>query len=1077
MATTQLPKVQDHCATADQDDVTLVAIHTRTSLLNRCRPESEWPRVRGYEVLSVVGSGGMAKVYKARHRDLRRIVAIKTIRSSALTDPEFLDRFYAEAEAVARLQHPNIIQVFEIGTLEPQIGEPIASPFIALEFVEGGCLSTRIGSPQTARESAELVEKLARAAHAAHSLGVIHRDLKPSNVLLTLDGEPKIADFGVAKQLSGERDDAGRYVTQAGTVMGTPEYMAPEQASSGPPTPAVDVYALGVILYEMLTARVPFTAATPLETIDLVRTQEPVSPRQLQPRLPRDLETICLKCLQKDPVRRYQTAQSLADDLRRFLEHRPIDARRVGQVEKVARWAKRNPLSAISVTSVAAIFLAAFVLVTWSYVDSETARKEEAQQRDEAQRREKAERWSRYMADIVAAASAMQVYNVDGASRTLQDTPEEHRNWEWKYFNNRRDLAQNVIHVSNSASEAELSADGRRVVIVCVDGIRVWDVIENRTLVEIPRSGTMAHAKISRDGRFIAYRAEDREVIVHDVDTNKVRGVFRDYDNVVHNVDFTPSGRQLLSGSSQQSARLHDVETGKLLRVFFPDRPQLCICLDASGRTLLHASTQDDFISIERFENGQLVAKIPNPKELLHNIQFNDAGNWILTREFYPRSILRLWDSATGEQLFEMRGHKNSIVHCAYSPDNTRIASGSRDQSIGLWDISTKKPVAMLRGHLGSVLFVAFSPDGKRLVSASEDHTIRIWDAETGDALAVLTGHADEVVCAKYTADGKNIVSASRDGSIRIWNAHTAETNNIFRGHKSFVYSAAFHPNGELVASGSWDGTARIWNATTGREIAVLTHDGGSEGRIVTSVAFHPDGKLLATRSRDGVRLWDVETGKEIQHWNIKNDGWRDTRLAFSRDGKLLATGCFGRVIRIWNIDTRKEVAVLEGHTDGVKDLAFSPDGRSLVSVGDVETRIWDVTTGKQVRTLAGHTDTGLAVAFNADGTVLATSANDNTVRLWNVANWSEIKELKHSTKVYGLAFTSDGTRLAGAGADSSIRFWDLATYQEVADLRGHDAYVHQIAFSPDCTRLISASGDHTLRIWDTLSVQERSKK
>jgi WD40 repeat protein/serine/threonine protein kinase len=1076
MATTQLPVPHNNLAHV-HDDATMVTVGTPTGGSRRGLEESEWPRIRGYDVLSVIGTGGMANVYKARHRELRRIVAIKTIRARVLTDREFIERFHAEAEAVARLQHPNIIQVFEVGTVEARPGET-PGPFIALEFVEGGCLSTRLGSPQSPRESAELVEKLARGAHAAHRVGVIHRDIKPTNVLMTPEGEPKIADFGVAKQLFTERDETGRHVTQAGTVMGTPEYMAPEQASSAPPTPAVDVYALGAILYEMLTARVPLTAATPLETMDLVRTQEPVSPRQLQPRLPRDLETICLKCLQKDPVRRYQTAEALADDLRRFLDDRPIQARRIGQIEKVARWARRNPLPAISLTSVAAMLLTAFVMVTLSYVNSETARQEESRQRDEAQRRERAERWSRYMADIVAAANAMQVYNVDGAARTLEASPEEHRNWEWRFFHNRRDLAQKVVNISNSAWEAQISADGRRVVVLCNDGIRVWDVVENRQPVAIERLEMMSHARLSPDGRYLAYRSRDREVVLHDVDTDQVRGIFRNYDDTVHSVDFTASGRQLLSGSSEQGFRVRDVETGELLRVVRPDQPHLlCVSLDANARTLLHAATGDDFIRVTNLDNGQQLAKIPNPKEHLQHVDFNAAGNWILTREFYPRSALRLWDAVSGDEIWEMRGHKNSIIHYAYSPDNTRIASASRDQSIGLWDISNKRLIAMLRGHLGCVGHVAFSPDGKRLVSAAEDHTVRIWDAHTGEALTVLTGHSAEVICVKYTSDGQNIVSASKDGTIRIWNAHAAETNNILRGHKAFVYSAAFHPNGELVASGSWDGTARIWNATTGREVAVLDHGDRGDGKIVSSVAFHPGGKILATRARNAVRLWDVDSGKEIHRWAIGNDGWRDTRLAFSHNGDLLAAGCRSRLIRIWNTESHKEVAVLEGHTAGVKDFAFSPDGRWLASVGDLETRIWDVATGKQVRTLKGHTEEGLAVAFNADGTILATSANDDTVRLWNVGAWNEIAELKHSARVYGLAFTGDGTRLACAGADNSIRFWDLATHQEVADLRGHTDYVHQIAFSPDCTRLVSASGDYTLRIWDTLSVQERAKR
>ena len=1080
VATTQLPNHRENLAVARQDAVTAVGIPTPTVTAHRGRTTGEWPRIRGYDVLSVIGTGGMANVYQARHRDLRRIVAIKTIRASVLTDPEFLERFYAEAEAVARLQHPNIIQVFEIGTVETQIGEPIASPFIALEFVEGGCLSSRTGSPQPPRESAELVEKLARAAHAAHRLGVIHRDLKPSNVLLTREGEPKIADFGVAKQLFAERDKVGRYVTQAGTVMGTPEYMAPEQASSAPPTPAVDIYALGVILYEMLTSRVPFTAATPLETIDLVRTQEPVSPRQLQPRLPRDLETICLKCLQKDPARRYQTAEALADDLRRFLDHRPIQARRVSQLEKVSRCAKRNPLPAISLTAVVAIFVAAFALVTSSYISSEKARQEESRQREEALRREKAERWNRYLADIKAAAHAMQVYNVEGAARTLESSPEEHRNWEWQYLTSRRDLAQSVLNViEGDTGGAQISADGRRVLLGSDQGIKVWDIVEKRELVALDRSKlAIGHAHLSADGTTLAYILDHHKVIVRDVESNRIRTELHGQNERVLILGFTPSGKQIITKTDKGPLQLWDAKSGKAIPVACSNlQAPHNLSFDAEATLMTNSVVGEKWVHVLRCESGREIATIPIDGRHVQSVELTWSGDWIIIRELYPRSVVRILDTNTGGEIYEMAGHKNSVIEMALSPDKTRMATASRDQSIGLWDISKKQKIAMLHGHLGCVQHVAFSPDGNRLISSSEDHTVRIWDAHTGESLAVLTGHTNDVLRASYTADGKTIVSASRDGSIRLWDAHLAETNNILRGHQSFIYSAAFHPDGEHVASASWDGTARIWEASTGRTKAILHHGNDRDGKIVTSVAFHPDGKILATRARGGVRLWDVQSGAEIHRWDVANDGFHDTRLAFSRKGDLLAAGCFGRVIRIWDVETRRERFVLEGHEQEVSDVAFSPDGCWLVSTGDRAARVWDLSTGKLFRELNGHQLSGLALAFNLDGTRLATSSNDNTVRLWDVTTWTELEAMNIGTKVYGLAFSADGTRLAGACADNSIRFWDLTMHQEVADLRGHGAYVHQIAFSKDGTRLVSASGDHTLRIWDTLSVQQRSKR
>jgi tetratricopeptide (TPR) repeat protein/predicted Ser/Thr protein kinase len=299
------------------------------------------PVIPEYEVFGLLGHGGMGVVYKARQHGLQRIVALKMIRAGAHARPEELVRFRREAETVARLQHPHIVQIYGVGEYKGQ-------PFCALEFIDGGNLAAKLGGkPQPARAAAQLVETLARTMHATHEQGIIHRDLKPGNVLLTAGGTPKITDFGLAKHLD---DDAWK--TRSGVIVGTPPYMAPEQARNqrqdiGPQT---DVYALGAVLYEMLTGRPPFLAATPMDTLDQVRNLEPVPPSHLQPKVPRDLETICLKCLEKDRQRRYGSALTLAEDLHRFLAHEPIRARPVRWWERGLKWAKRRPTIAALIT-------------------------------------------------------------------------------------------------------------------------------------------------------------------------------------------------------------------------------------------------------------------------------------------------------------------------------------------------------------------------------------------------------------------------------------------------------------------------------------------------------------------------------------------------------------------------------------------------------------------------------------------------------------------------------------------------------------------------------------------------------
>ena len=307
---------------------------------------ADLPQIPGHEVQEVLGRGGMGVVYKARHVRLNRSVALKMLLTGAHASPESRERFLREAEAVAGLRHPNIVQVHDMGDQDGQ-------PYFTMEFVEGGNLAQKLaGTPQPPRQAAALLATLAEAVQAAHQSGIVHRDLKPSNVLLTADGTPKISDFGLARRMEGE---AG--LTWTGTAVGTPSYMAPEQAEAKPLTwgPAVDIYALGAILYELLTGRPPFRAETAAETLRQVISQEPVPPSRLNAKVPRDLETICLKCLEKDPQRRYASAAALAEDLHRFQRNEPIVARPAGPLERVLRWTRRNPTGAALVATALAL--------------------------------------------------------------------------------------------------------------------------------------------------------------------------------------------------------------------------------------------------------------------------------------------------------------------------------------------------------------------------------------------------------------------------------------------------------------------------------------------------------------------------------------------------------------------------------------------------------------------------------------------------------------------------------------------------------------------------------------------------
>jgi tetratricopeptide (TPR) repeat protein len=378
------------------------------------------PQVPGYDLLGRLGRGGMGVVYQARHQRLRRLTALKMIRGGAAAGPDELARFRAESEAIARLQHPHIVQIFEVGEYD-------GLPFFALEFCPGGALDRKLaGTPLPAADAAELVEQLARAMHAAHQKGILHRDLKPGNVLLAEDGTPKISDFGLAKQLDPEPVAPGQAptgsLTQSGAVVGTPSYMAPEQASGQGKAlgPACDIYALGAILYECLTGRPPHKGATMLDTLWQVRQQEPVPPARLNPRVPRDLDTVCLTCLAKEPARRYTTALALAEDLCRFQAGEPIVARPIGRLERLAKWARRRPAVAALTGGLAAALLALLAALTTGIVLT-TAALDQARTAEQVAetRRVEAERASteRELARQAAVTEKIQARNSEASAK------------------------------------------------------------------------------------------------------------------------------------------------------------------------------------------------------------------------------------------------------------------------------------------------------------------------------------------------------------------------------------------------------------------------------------------------------------------------------------------------------------------------------------------------------------------------------------------------------------------------------------------------------------------------------------
>jgi WD40 repeat protein len=1049
------------------------------------------PAVPGYEVLEEVGRGGMGVVYRAWQQGPNRPAALKMILAGDYAGPEVLARFRTEAEAVGRLQHPHIVQIYEVG-------EQAGRPYLSMEYVGGGSLAQKLsGTPLPARPAAQLVESLARAIHSAHQKGIVHRDLKPANILLqristtddtdntdwnkpgssssvssvlsVVDFSPKITDFGLAKILEGR----GGGQTQSGAVVGTPSYMAPEQAGGRARDvgPAADVYALGAILYELLTGRPPFRAETPLETLLQVQTVEPVSPSRLQPKLHRDLTTICQKCLHKEPRKRYASALDLAEDLRRWLGGEPIRARPVSVWERGVYWAKRRPGVAALLALVVLTTAGGLAGITWKW-------------REAAAALVKA-KTALYFNHIALAERELATNNGGRAEELLDACPPELRGWEWHYLKRLgrgRPLSLRDQPGMTFACDDRLyvqlafSPDGRRLAAVSGAEVKVWDAStcqEVHTLRGHERSVT--RLAFSPVGQCLASASEDQTVRVWDMTTGEIIHTLRGHRGVVSWVAFSPDGRFLASAGADKTVRVWDATTGQAIHILRGHtdgvRP---VAFSPDGKHLASGGW-DNTVKVWDATTGQLVHNFPGQARIF-TIAFSPDGRRLAAGS--QDTKVTVWDLTTGQAVFTVSGLLHWVTSESFSPDGRRLTLGDYLGNVRVWDTATGQEVLSLQGHTGPVLVTAFSRDGQRLVSGGFDATVRVWDPATGQEALALRGHTKRVFCLTFSPDGRRLASAGGDKTVRVWDATplTGQEQDpqavTLRGHAHWVAFVAFSPDGRRLASASFDHTVKIWDPTTGKEVRTLHGHTGPIWRV----AYSPDGRFLAAASQldRTVTIWDPTTGQEIRR--LPPHVGNVNSLAFGPDG-LLASASTDGPVRVWDVPNDREARPFPGYPPAasILGLAFSPDGRRFASAAQTvanHLKVWDTATRKEIHNLQGHTDGVWSVAFSPDGRLLASGGLDHTVKVWDVASGKEIHNLQgHTHYVFSVAFSPDGERLASGSWDQTVRIWDVKTGKPLGEpLRGHAGMVYCVAFSPDGRRLAAASGyagKGEVNIWD----------
>lgn len=1033
--------------------------------------EQAKPVFGDYELLSEIARGGMGVVYRARQTKLDRVVALKMILAGQFADEAAIERFYSEAASAARLDHPGIVPIYEVGEQEGQ-------HFYSMAFVEGKSLAALVAeNPLLPEVAATITRDIANAMAYAHSQGVIHRDLKPANVLIDKDESPRVTDFGLAKNLG---KDSG--LTQTGSIIGTPSYMPPEQALGSEVGPLADVYSLGALLYCLLTSRPPFQGATITDTLLLVINDEPVAPRLLNPKLPADLETICLKCLAKEPSKRYVSAQALADDLQRQQRGEPIEARPAGLTEHIVRWCCRNPVIAATTGTALSLLVAIALLATISYfreadlrvqseharetadqlraqetvlredaeasaIAAEQARAKEALARTEADKQREEAKRQQHMATVNLAES----YADRGRTLCLQGEVEHGLLWMARglrilppgelaveglirrrigAWETRIHQRQMVTPHSKRLYSARYCPNGDWFITAASDGeARIWDSQSGTPLSPpLKHQGNVRVAAVDPRGTF-AVTADDKAMRFWKVPNGELMGTMP-LPVSVWGMRLLPDGKTVVTRGWDGKLRFWDIESqqqvGSPISLgaargaigVSPDGAYVAVTagntlkvFDAETRTALRNS-----ISIGSFDEIRVVTFSPNGASIAVGGYEGDAKH----------GVVRFWDFPSCEQQpdFIKLEPGAVITDLAYAKNGDTFVTASLNQTAQLWSSKTKTPIGLALHSDGPIRSVAIHPDGK-VLTAGDDGAASTWSLSKDHDELRLFALGDAIYGVAIANNNQRIIAGSRNGTGRLWNAITGETIGEPIRHNSLILYVAISPDSNLAATGSLDRSVKIWKTSSGEAV-------GKPIRLpcqVLGLAFGHDNRTLLIGGDDGsARLWDLEKRKELLQTKSPH---RVFGVEFDSTGKRFAVGCghdtfpHSGELSVWDATTGERLFGPFRQEDVVFNSSFSPNDAAIwVTVRHAALQL-DLHTGQKIGPSLQHPGIVWDINVHPRGDILATSCEDGGVRFWDISTMRSFGPVfRHDNVAISVVFSKDGEAVVTGGFDGVSRLW-----------------------------------------------------